>query len=128
MSVSRFVAAGFAALLLSSAAYAETAPANPPAAMGGRGMMRGFFTPEERMMLFVDTWKATATMSDDQKKDYRRAQRERIMAMSETDRAKLKADLAARWAALPDAQKANIKARVEAFMAARRANRDGSGQ
>ncbi|MBV9421262.1 MAG: hypothetical protein JO348_15950 [Alphaproteobacteria bacterium] len=130
MTFSKFAFAGLAAVLLAGSAVAATAPTTPPAQGemgGGRGMMRGFFSPEERMMLFVDSWKATAAMNDDQKRDYRRQQRERIMAMSDADRAKLKADLDARWAALPDAQKATIKAKVQAFMAQRRAQ-GGYGQ
>jgi hypothetical protein len=128
MTFSKFAVASLAAVLLAGSAVAATAPTTRPAQgeMGtGRGMMRGFFTPEERMMLFVDSWKATATMNDDQKRDYRRQQRERIMAMSDADRVKLKADLAGRWAALPDTQKASIKAKIEAFMAQRRAEHGG---
>src|SRR5882724_10927515 len=81
-----------AALLLASSSAIATASAAdaPPAmgAMGGHGMMRGLFTPEERMMLFVDGFKATAGMTDDQKKAYRDQRRAKIMAMSDTDRAK----------------------------------------
>jgi len=84
-------------------------------------MMRGMFTKEERMMLFVDSFKATAGMTDDQKHAYRQERRNRIMAMTETDRAKLKADLDARWNALPAEQKASITAKMQAFMAARQA-------
>ena len=120
-----------AALLLSSAAIAENAiAADPPAGgatMGGHGMMRGMFTPEERMMLFVDGWKATANMTDDQKKAYRDERRTKIMAMSDADRAKLKADLDTRWAALPADQKASITAKMEAFRAAHE-NGGGAGQ
>jgi GH25 family lysozyme M1 (1,4-beta-N-acetylmuramidase) len=90
--------------------------------MGGHGMMRGMFTQEERMMMFVDSFKATAGMTDDQKHAYRHERRNRIMAMTETDRAKLKADLDARWNALPAEQKASITAKMQAFMAARQAH------
>ncbi len=111
-----------AALLLSSAAFVETAlAADPPAAgaMGGGSGMRGYFSSEERMMLFADSAKATAGMTDDQKKAYRDQRRAQFMALSEADRAKMKADLAARWAALPADEKASITAKMEAWRAAR---------
>jgi hypothetical protein len=124
MSLSRIALATIAASLLTSAAVADSVPATSPpqpGVMGGHGMMRGMFTKEERMMLFVDSFKATAGMTDDQKHAYRQERRNRIMAMTETDRAKLKADLDARWNALPAEQKASITAKMQAFMAARQA-------
>jgi GH25 family lysozyme M1 (1,4-beta-N-acetylmuramidase) len=63
-------------------------------------------------------------MTDDQKHAYRHAQRDRIMAMSEADRSKMKADLDARWNALPADQKADMTAKMQAFRAAHEA-RDG---
>ena len=129
MKFSHFALA--AALLLSSAAITDSAlAADPPASgtmMGGHGMMHGMFTPEERMMLFVDGFKATAGMTDDQKKAYRDERRAKIMAMSDTDRAKMKADLDARWAALPADQKASITAKMEAFRAAHANGGGGMG-
>jgi hypothetical protein len=85
--------------------------------MGGHGMMRGMFTQEERMMLFADLSKATANLSDDQKHAYRHEQRDRIMAMSDSDRAKFKANLDTRWNALPADQRAAMLAKMQAFMA-----------
>ena len=132
MSLSRLLVAAAAASLLSTAAFADSTPAAPgpmmggPGMMGGHGMMHGMFTPEERMMMFADGFKATAGMTDDQKKAYRDERRAKIMAMSDADRAKFKADLDARWAALPADQKASITAKVQAFMAARQAG--GGGQ
>lgn len=127
MPLSRIVFATIVASFLTSAAYAEGAsPTNPPTmgAEGGHGMMHGMLTPEERMMMFADMSKATANMSDDQKHAYRHEQRDRIMAMSEADRSKLKADLDARWNALPADQKADMTAKMQAFRAAHEA-RDG---
>jgi hypothetical protein len=49
------------------------------------------------------------------------------MAMSDEDRAKFKADLDARWSALPADQKAALQAKVQAFMAARRAAMENGG-
>jgi len=128
MSLSRILlAAGTVALLATTAYAAEPAPAAPMQSDSGRGMMRGMFSPEERMMLFVDGMKATAGLTDDQRHDYRHKQRDRIMAMSEADRAKFKADLDKRWAALTPAQQTDIKSKVEAFRAARQ-NGGGTGQ
>jgi hypothetical protein len=64
-------------------------------------------------------------MSDDQKKEYRQQERSRIMAMSDADRAKFKADLNARWNALTAEQKADMTAKIEAFRAARHGGSSG---
>ena len=130
MSFSRILLAASAAVLLAgTAAYAaDPAPAPTPMQNGGHGMMRGMFTPEERMMLMADAFKATAGMTDDQRHDYRHQQRDRIMAMSDADRAKFKSDLDKRWAALTPAQQADIKAKIDAFRAARAAHGGGYGQ
>ena len=125
MSLSKLTLAAVAASLLATAAYADSTPASPPPGGGGMmgghggGMMRGMFTPEERMMLFVDSAKATAGMTDDQKHAYRQQQRDRFMAMSDADRTAMKADLDKRWAALTPQQQADIKTKIEAFMASR---------
>jgi len=123
MSLSKIVLTTLVATFLSSAAYAESTPAStPPAtaamgAEGGHGMMHGMFTQEERMVLFADMSKATAGMTDDQKHAYRHGQRDRIIAMSDTDRTKFKADLDSRWNALPADQKADMTAKMQAFRA-----------
>jgi Spy/CpxP family protein refolding chaperone len=136
MSFSRILLAAAAVACLAGSASAQTPAENaaqspPPAGGGmgggGHGMMRGMFTPEERMMLMVDMHKATANMTDDQKQAYRKQQRQQFMAMSDADRAKYKADLDTRWAALPPDQKAAIQQRMQDFMA-KRAQGDGGGQ
>jgi hypothetical protein len=130
MSFSKLALAVLTASLLAGAAYAEnTSPASPPTAnaTGGHGMMRGMFTPEERMILMSDAFKATAGMTDDQRHAYRQQRRDRIMAMSDEDRAKFKADLDVRWNALPADQKTALQAKVQAFMAARRAAKENGG-
>jgi hypothetical protein len=124
MSPSKFAFAVLAASLLVTPVLAADAPAGAPA---GHGMMRGMFTPEERMMLMSDAFKATAGMTDDQRHAYRQQQRERIMAMSDDDRAKFKADLDTRWNALPADQKTALQAKVQAFMARRAAMENGGG-
>ncbi|HUO97436.1 MAG TPA: hypothetical protein VMU01_02140 [Rhizomicrobium sp.] len=120
----KFAFAACAALLLASPVLAADAPAGAPP---GHGMMRGMFTPEERMMLMSDAFKAMAGMTDEQRHAYRQQQRDRIMAMSDEDRAKFKADLDARWNALPADQKAALQAKVQAFIAARRAAMGSGG-
>jgi Spy/CpxP family protein refolding chaperone len=135
MSFSRFLLTAVAVACLAGSAFAQTPAENatqspPPAGGGmggGHGMMRGMFTPEERMMLMADMHKATASMTDDQKQAYRQQQRQRFMAMNDADRAKYKADLDARWAALPPDLKAAIQQRMQNFMA-KRAQGDGGGQ
>jgi hypothetical protein len=127
MFLSRILLATATAALLATSAYAETPaeaathmppPAENGAGMGGHGGLHRFLSDNQRMMFMVDMHKATASMTDDQKQAYREQQRARIMAMSEGDRAKFKADLDTRWAALPADQKAQITAMVQARMAA----------
>ena len=137
MSLSRLLFAAATVTLLSTSAFAETPaeaathmppPADTGMGMGGHGMMRGMFTPEERMMLFADRAKTAAGMSEDQRKADRQAFRDKIMAMSDADKAKFKADLDTRWNALSADQKAAITAKFQAFMAARQAGGGGAGQ
>ena len=125
MSLSKLAFAAVAAALFVSPALAQDAPGGAPA---HHGMMGGMFSPEERMMLFADTAKATAGMSDDQRHAWRHDQREHFMAMSDADKAKMKADLDARWAALSPAQQADIKAKAEAWRAAHMGGDHGGGQ
>jgi len=125
MSLSKLAFAALAASLLATPVLAADAPADSPP---GHGMMHGMFTPEERMMLMSDAFKATAGMTDEQRHSYRQQQRDRIMAMSDEDRAKFKADLDARWNALPADQKTALQAKVQAFMAARRAARENGSE
>jgi hypothetical protein len=120
------MAAGTVALLATTAYAADPAPPAPMQADSGRGALRGMFSPEERMMFMADAFKATAGMTDDQRHEYRHKQRDRIMAMSESDRAKFRADLDKRWAALTPAQQADIKTKIDAFRAARQ-NGNGGG-
>lgn len=129
MSLSRTATLFAAACLFgAAAAHAGDAPPAQPSnggmMMGGHGGMgggalRGMFSPEERMMMFADGMKATANLTDDQKRDYRQQQRQRLMAMSDADCATYKADLDKRWAALTPQQQTEIKDKIKAFMAAR---------
>lgn len=123
MSYSKLSMALIAASLLVSQASAEgNSPSPSTAANGGGSMaMHNMFTNEERMMLFADFVKATAGMTDDQKQAYRVQERSRISAMSDADRANLKADLDSRWSRLSEGQKSAMTARAQSFMAARHA-------
>jgi hypothetical protein len=120
MALSRLTLAALAISLFAFPALGDDT-STPTSSSGGdhHMMMRGMFTREERMMLFADMRKATAGMSDDQKRDYRQQQRSRFRAMTDSDRAKFKADLDARWNSLPEDQKAAMMAKMQALMAAR---------
>jgi len=123
MSLSRLTLSAVAASFVATAALAEGTSTPPASTSGGdHHMMRGMFTREERMMLFADMFKATAGMTDDQKKEYRQQQRNRFIAMSDSDRAKFKSDLDQRWNDLSVDQKAAMTARMQAFLAARHGN------
>lgn len=76
-----------------------------------------FLTAEQRMMLFADTHKDAAGMTDDQRHANREAQRAKIMAMSAADKQKFAADLQARWDALSADQKAKIQQDMATFRA-----------
>jgi hypothetical protein len=125
MTKSHFLLAATAALLVSTAAFAQSAP--PQGDASAHGMMRGMFSPEERMLLFADSMKATSGMTDDQRHDYRKQQRDHFMTMSDADKAKMKADLDSRWAAMTPDQKADVKARIDAFRAAHGMGDHGGG-
>ena len=85
-------------LLASTAVIGGALAQNQPAQTqdqsggGGRGHFFSFLTPEERMMMFVQMHQATASMTDDQKQAYRQQQREKFMAMSDTDKQKFAAN------------------------------------
>ena len=130
MSLSKVAFLAVATSLLGTAALADPPPPSQGSMGGGmmsHGMMRGMFTDEERLMLFADSAKATAGMSDDQRHAWRQQQREHFMSMSDSDKAKMKADLDTRWAALSPQQKADIKTKMEAFRAAHNWGQGGSG-
>ena len=80
---------------------------------GGPGCS-GALNQDQRLMLFVEMHQATANMTKDQKKDYRRAERDKIKAMSPAERQKFAADLEAKWDALPAERKANIQEKAQA--------------
>jgi hypothetical protein len=90
----------------------------------GQGM-RGFLTPELRMMMHQEQpqtdWRS---MSPEQRAAMRDQMRARFAAMSDADKQKMRADLQARWDALPADQKQMIEQRI----AERRARWQGGQQ
>jgi hypothetical protein len=110
----RFLLPLCAALLLSAASAQTTCPP------------RGPMMPQEaRLMDFSDMQKATAGKTEDQVREYRHAQREKFMSMSEADRAKHIADLTKRFKALPPAEQNQL---TEAFDIMRKNHPWGGGE
>jgi len=116
MSLSRLILPALAASFLATASFAADAPPAPPP-HGDQGGFMHFLTPDQRMMLFADTHKDTAGMTDEQRHARREAQRAKFMAMSDAEKQKFAADLQARWNALPADQKAKIQQDMAAFRA-----------
>jgi len=136
MPMNRLAVSVLCAAFLTTAAFAaDTPPAQPgpPAWSGGHGRgpqggPMGFLTAEQRLMHFADVQKATAGMSFDQARDYRMTERNKIMAMSAAERDKYAAELKARWDALPDARKAEIKQQAATYWNNRpKGGRGGNG-
>jgi hypothetical protein len=121
----------FSTLALFALILAAPASALAQDHMSGHGM-HGFFTPEQRYM-YMQEQKASGvdwtSMSRDQRHAQMQAMRSKFEAMSDADKAKLKADMQAKFDALtPDQKQA-----VEQNIAQRRArhqqmmqNKDGS--
>lgn len=126
----KMILATVALSLLASAAVVDGAiaqdqPAQSQDQGGGHHHVFAFLTPEERMMMFVQMHEATANMSDDQKDAYRHSQRDKFMAMSDSDKQKFAADLQAKWNALPPDKQAEIKSQMEAYRAQRMQQQGG---
>jgi hypothetical protein len=102
------------------AVQAEQSPAMPGPDGGtgrhhGGGKLAGMFSPEQRAAFMLQAREQTRDMTQDQKHAWRKDQVQKLRSMSEPDRQKFKADLQARWDALP----ADRKARMEQRMAER---------
>jgi hypothetical protein len=110
MTVSRIVLAALATAFLTGVAMADDTGAPPPSPQGEHhhgGGMHAMFTPQQRAMYMIRLRGETAGMSKDQRKAYRQSERQKLMAMSDADKAKMTADLQAQWDKLPpDAQTA----------------------
>ena len=98
----------FKTLMTAIVVSSGLAMAQPPA--GGR--MGGFLTPEQRAIWMQQAHDSTQSMSDDALKAWRRDQFRKLAAMSDADKAKFKADLQAKWDALPQTQKDQIEQHI----------------
>lgn len=74
----------------------------------GGGKLLNFLTPEQRVAFRMQARQEAR----EQKRTFRREQFQKLAAMSESDRQKLKTDLQARWDALPADRKARIEQRM----------------
>jgi hypothetical protein len=95
---------------------AQESPAmpGPDGGFGRRpgGKLAAFLSPEQRAAFMLKAREETRDMSRDQRQAWRKDQVQKLSAMSEPDKQKLKADLQARWDALPADRKARIEQRL----------------
>ena len=99
-----------------AAVQAEQSPAMPGPGGGSArhngGKLAAFLTPEQRAAFMLKAREETRDMSRDQRRAWRKDQIQKLAAMSDTDKQKLKADLQARWDALPADRKARLEQRL----------------
>jgi hypothetical protein len=100
-----------------AAVQAEQSPAMPgpdggPGRHHGGGKLAEMFSPEQRAAFMLQAREQTKDMTQDQKKTWRKDQAQKVSSMSDTDRQKFKADLQARWDALPADRKARMEQRM----------------
>jgi len=85
MSLSRVILPVFAVSFLATASFAaDRPPAPPPHGDHGGGFMH-LLTPDQRTMMFAETHRFTAGMTDDQRHAYREAQHAKFAAMSDAE-------------------------------------------
>jgi hypothetical protein len=87
----------------------------PDSNLGGRhggGKLAGMLTPEQRAAFMLGAREQTHDMTPDQRHAWRKEQVQKLGSMSDTDRQKFKADLQARWDALPPDRKARLQQRM----------------
>lgn len=123
MTLARFIFAALVSLALGGAIASFGGPARgedaQPQAEGG---MRGFMhqlSEGQRLMFFQEMQKETEGLSDDQRHAVRKQERDKLLAMSDSDRQHFAADLQAKWDALSPADQAEIRQKVAAFRAER---------
>lgn len=107
------VASNFAVASL----VAFTAPVGAQAPDTQQQRPGGFFhtlSQEQRLMLFIDMRKQTQGMTDEQRHSYREAQRQKLGAMNDSDRARFAAQLQQEWDALPVQEQEQIRQQVQA--------------
>jgi hypothetical protein len=111
--------AGAALAATPAAVQAEQSPTMPGAEGGfgrhGGGKLAGFFTPEQRAMFMFQARDQVKDMTKEQRKAWRKDQIQHVVAMSDSDRAKFKADLQSKWDALPQGQKDRLQQRMARF-------------
>ena len=117
-----FLAASLAALPLTAhsatpgAVQAQQSPTMPGPEGGiarhGGGKLAGFLTPEQRAAFMLKARDETRDMSRDQRRAWRKDQVQKLASLSDTDKQKLKAELQARWDALPADRKARLEQRL----------------
>ena len=117
MLLSRVILPALAASFLATASFAADIPPAPPPHSDHDGGFMHFLTADEHMMLFAETHKDTAGMTDDQRHAYREAQHAKLAAMSDADKQKFAANLQAKWNALPADQKAQVQQDMATFRA-----------
>ncbi|HEY5347097.1 MAG TPA: hypothetical protein VIJ72_02810 [Rhizomicrobium sp.] len=125
MSASRVLLPALAAAFLATAALAAD-PAPGPDHHGGMHAMMSMFSPEQMAMFMIDQRSDTAGMTPEQRRAYRQTERNKLMAMSVADKARMAADLQAKWDALPADEKTAALDRMHK-MQARRAAGGGWG-
>ena len=81
---------------------------------GGGGKLAGLLTPQQRAAYALQARDETKSMTQDQRKAWRKDQTRKMLAMSANDRQAFTAGLQARWDALPDRQKAKLGQRMAA--------------
>ena len=97
------------------AVQAEQSPAMPGPDSGFArhgGKLASFLTPEQRAAFFLKAREETRDMSRDERRSWRKDQVQKLVAMPDADRQKLKAELQARWDALPADRKARLEQRL----------------
>jgi hypothetical protein len=104
------------------AVQAEQSPTMPGPDGGfarhhGGGKLAAFLSPEQRAAFMLKAREETSGMSRDQRRAWRKDQVQKLASLSDTDKQKLRADLQARWDALPADRKARLEQRL--------ADRDG---
>jgi Spy/CpxP family protein refolding chaperone len=130
MPVSRIILAALATGFLATAALADDSNAPPPASQGDHhhgGGMHAMFSPQQMAMFMIQQRGDTAGMSQDQRKAYRQGEREKLMAMSDADKAKMKADLQAKWDALPPDEQTAAMDRMNRMRARHEHGQEGDG-
>ena len=100
-----------------SQTQSQTPGRNPPGDANGNFMgqgrgagLLGFLSPEQRVVFLQE--QGVRGMTPEQRRAWRQEERQKLAAMSQTDRDKLKTDLQKKWDALPEAQKSRIEARL----------------